>query len=80
MNRFKLTKVAGVLVSIAAAPGAFAQATGAGATDYATTALGALNGLGGVFGTIFAGTITISGAIVLGMVAWKYMKKLGNKV
>lgn len=79
MNRFKLTKVAGVLTSVAVAPAALAQEAG-GATNYAAQALTSLNGLGGVFGTIFAGTITISGAIVLGMVAWKYMKKLGNKV
>lgn len=55
---------------------ALAQAT----TNYATEGLTALAGLNGVFSTIYTGTITIMGSIVLGMVAWKYVKKLGNKV
>jgi len=81
MNRFKLTSIAGGVMSVAAVPSAFAQAAGGGGgSNYASTALSSLAGLESVFGTVYAGTITIAGAIVLGMVAWKYMKKLGNKV
>lgn len=62
--------------SLLVSGGAFAQA----ATDYATQGVTALAGLNGVFGTVYGATITIMGSIVLGMVAWKYVKKLGNKV
>jgi len=82
MNRFNLTSIVGGVAAFAAAPTAFAQSAGGGGggSNYASEALSSLAGLESVFGTVYAGTITIAGAIVLGMVAWKYMKKLGNKV